>query len=224
MVDKLQLPVVGAPSGLGRREVLQGLLAAGTGLALPAVAEDHPIRGHLSDASRVAAADAGAGAADVKPAFLDAQQLATFTSLAELVVPGSGRAGVAPFVDRLLAVDKAENQTKFVGALGALEAEASARYGHGWSGLTEAQRIELLTAASTAAPARPPRFWRPGQPVIVPEEPPAAPTLRDRFDHLKGWIAGAYYSSEIGVRELGWTGNVFFASFPGCEHPGGHRS
>lgn len=221
MVDKQRLPVVGAAPGLGRREVLQGLLAAGTGLALPAVAEGHPIRGHLADASRVAAADAGA--AEARTVFLDAQQLATFTSLAELVVPGSGKAGVAPFVDRLLAVDKAENQAKFVGALGALEAEAGARYGHPWSGLTAAQRIELLTAASTGEPARPPRSWRPGMPVVVPEGPPVPLTLRDHFDHLKGWIAGAYYSSEIGLRELGWTGNVFFASFPGCEHPGGHR-
>ena len=34
---------------------------------------------------------------------------------------------------------------------------------------------------------------------------------------------GAYYSSEIGMRELGWTENRFFASFPGCTHPGGHE-
>jgi hypothetical protein len=47
-------------------------------------------------------------------------------------------------------------------------------------------------------------------------------TLRDHFDLLKGRIAGAYYSSEIGMRELGWTGNVVHATFPGCDHPGGH--
>ena len=51
---------------------------------------------------------------------------------------------------------------------------------------------------------------------------PVRLTLRDHFDLLKGWIAGAYYSSEIGMRELGWTGNVVFAEFPGCQHPGGH--
>lgn len=224
MGDKKELPVVNvAPSGLGRREVLQGLMATGAaGLAIPAVAEDHPVRHHLADHARVAAADAKASAAAPKPAFLDAHQLATLTSLAEHIVPGSGKAKVAPFVDQLLAVDTQDNQKKFVSALGALEGEAIARFGHPWKALTDTQQVELLTAASTAVPGREPRFWRPGQPAIVPPEPPAAPTLRDRFDHLKGWIVGAYYSSEVGMRELGWTGQSFFASFPGCEHPGGH--
>ena len=55
----------------------------------------------------------------------------------------------------------------------------------------------------------------PGGPIRV--------TLRDHFDNLKGWISGAYYSSEVGMRELGWTGQVMFESFPGCEHPDGHQ-
>jgi hypothetical protein len=40
---------------------------------------------------------------------------------------------------------------------------------------------------------------------------------------LKGWVSGAYYSSEMGMRELGWTEDRVFASFPGCEHPEGHH-
>jgi hypothetical protein len=44
-------------------------------------------------------------------------------------------------------------------------------------------------------------------------------TLRDHFDHLKGWIASAYYSSEIGLKELGYTGQMFFQAFPDCTHP-----
>jgi len=67
--------------------------------------------------------------------------------------------------------------------------------------------VERLAQASTERPA------------VAPQPP----TLRDHFEHLKGWIVGAYYSSEIGMRELGWTGNVFYAGFPGCPHPGGHR-
>lgn len=31
------------------------------------------------------------------------------------------------------------------------------------------------------------------------------------------------YSSEIGMREPGWTDNPFHAEFPGCTHPDGHR-
>jgi gluconate 2-dehydrogenase subunit 3-like protein len=226
MGEKVQLPLAGGPpKGLGRREVLQGLMGvAGASLALPAVAEDHPVRGHLANHERVAGADTRASVPGAKPVFLNAHQMETLTSLAERIVPGSTRARVAPFVDQLLAVDTRDNQRKFVGALGWIDAEAIARYEHPWKALTEAQQVELLAAVSTAEPARPPHFWVHGEAVVVPPPlPDLPPTARDRFDDLKGWIAGAYYSSEIGMRELGWTGQTFFASFPGCEHPGGHR-
>jgi len=210
---------------MGRREVLQGLMgAAGAGLALPAIAQDHPVRDHLARPDRVATADARASVPGAKPVFLDAHQMETLVSLAERIVPGSTRAKVAPFVDQLLAVDTRDNQRRFLSALGWIDGEAQARYNHPWKALIEGQQIELLTAVSTAEPAEPPHFWVHGEAVVVPPPlPKRPPTTRDRFDELKGWIAGAYYSSEIGMRELGWTGQVFFASFPGCEHPDGHR-
>jgi hypothetical protein len=132
---------------------------------------------------------------------------------------------VAPFVDQLLAVDTPDNQRKFLSALGWIDGEAQARYHHSVEGADRRPADELLTAVSTAEPAEPPHFWVRGEAVIVPAASSEAPaTTRDRFDELKGWIAGAYYSSEIGMRELGWTGQAFFSSFPGCEHPGGHRT
>ena len=51
-----------------------------------------------------------------------------------------------------------------------------------------------------------------------PDSGPEVVTLRDHLDHLKGWIAGAYYSSEAGLKELGYTGQMFFTSFPDCTH------
>lgn len=193
---------------MDRREVLQRLMGAvGAGFAFPALPAAHPMRRHLGNHARVAAADAKAGAAAVKPEFLDARQLESLTSVAERILPGSTSARVAPFIDQLLAVDTQENQREFLRALDTLQDEAMARDPRGWSSLSDAQQLETLTAASTAEPAG-------------ADKPP---TLRDRFEHLKGWIVGAYYSSEIGMRELGWTGSVFFESFPGCVHPGGHR-
>jgi gluconate 2-dehydrogenase subunit 3-like protein len=226
MTKRVELPVAGAaPKTLGRREVLGLMGAAGAGLALPAVAQDHPVRDHLAHTDRVAAADTRASAPGAKPVFLDAHQMETLTSLSERIVPGSTRAKVAPFVDQLLAVDTPDNQRKFLSALGWIDAEAAERYKHPWKALTVVQQTELLTAVSSAEPAAPPHFWVRGEAVIVPAPlPKRPPTTRDRFDELKGWIAGAYYSSEIGMRELGWTGQTFFASFPGCEHPDGHRT
>ena len=84
----------------------------------------------------------------------------------------------------------------------------------------------LLTKASTAEPgARPggPGEPRPASAAGAGTPPPEpAITIRDQFDHLKGWISGAYYSSEMGMRELGWNGNVFFEKFTGCQHGGSH--
>jgi hypothetical protein len=84
-----------------------------------------------------------------------------------------------------------------------------------WKQLSEPQQNELLTIASTEKSGTPAEPRGPSTAAHV--------TIRDHFENLKGWIVGAYYSSEIGMRELGWTGNVFFAAFPGCEHPEGHR-
>jgi hypothetical protein len=199
-----------------RRKVLQVLAGgAGAGLAAPAVGAQE----HAHAASPAAAATAAPGASAV---FLDPHQLETLASLAEAIVPGSTAAGVAPFVDRLLAADTAARQRAFLAALGAIQAESAARYGKPWLGLTQAQRTELLTAASTGRPAHAPRFWAPGREVLPPDEPPAPPTLRDRFDLLKERIATAYYSSEAGMKELGWTGEMIHAEPPGCRHPGGH--
>jgi hypothetical protein len=168
----------------GRREVLQRLAATfGAGFVLPVLAEGHPMRGHLADHALVAAADAAGGL----PTFLTAEQLSQLTAIAETIVPGSTKAAVAPFVDRLLAVDTPEHQQRFVAALDALTS------GKDWSALTEPQRVEWLTAAD-------PRH----------------------FQELKGWVVGGYYSSEIGMRELGWTGNMFYGDFPGCTHSNGH--
>ena len=226
MGERVELPVIGAtPKALGRREVLQGLMGvAGAGLALPAVAQDHPVHEHLANAERVATADTRASVPGAKPVFLAAHEMETLTTLAEAIVPGSTRARVAPFIDQLLAVDTRENQRQFVSALGWIDGEATTRFQHPWKGLTPAQQTEVLTAVSTGEVADPPHFWVRGEAVIVPAPlPKRPPTSRDRFDELKGWVAGAYYSSEIGMRELGWTGQTFFPSFPGCEHPGGHR-
>jgi len=210
-----------ADGPIGRRGLLQGLLGGvGAGIALPLHAGAHPIEHHLASAERMEKAAARARAPHGAPEFLDPYTIETVGSMAERIVPGSKAAGVAAFVDSLLAVDKLEHQRRFLNALGAMEGECRSRFGRPWRSLTEAQQTELLTAVSTAAPAE---VNEPGTPVITAEakEDPV-PTLRDHFDHLKKWIAGAFYSSPAGMKELGFTGQQFFASFPGCTHPEGH--
>lgn len=187
---------------VGRRALLQTLVGgAGLGLALPSLGESHPMSEHLHDQAKVTAADTKAKTAAWKPEFLDKHQVETVTILAEQIVPGSTKAKSAQFIDALLAVDTEQRQRRFMQALGAFEGMAIAHAQKPWKSLTEADRTTLLTKASTAEPGI---------------------TIRDQFDHLKGWISGAYYSSEMGMRELGWNGNVFFEKFTGCQHGGSH--
>src|SRR5215204_6009322 len=108
--DVIQV-ATGAPAGIGRRAVLQSLLTGvGASVAVPMVADAHPMQEHLANQKKVAAADKKAAATAYKPAFLDAHQYATLEAISERVVPGSAKARVAAFIDQLLAVDTTKSQ------------------------------------------------------------------------------------------------------------------
>jgi Gluconate 2-dehydrogenase subunit 3 len=197
---------------MGRREMVSRLLGgAGLSYAAPLVAAAHPVRKHLADSATLAQADAKAAEPNWKPLFLDAHQTATFEVLAERIVPGSGEAKVTRFVDLLLSVDTQENQKKFLASLGAFEAESIRRYARPYKELTESQQNELLTVASGSEHGGEGNGDATGLKVD------------GHFQNLKGWVSGAYYSSEHGMRELGWDGQVIFASFPGCQRPEDHK-
>jgi len=205
---------------IGRRAMLQSLLAgAGAGAALPMVADAHPVQHHLQDQKRVATADKKASAPAYKPEFLDAHQYATLQAIAERVVPGSTKARVAPFVDQLLAVDTDDSQRSFLGAMGAFEMQAIEKFSKPWKALTPTEQDELLTAASTAESGLKTVGGDPRGRAGATE---GKATIYDHFINLRGWISGAYYSSEIGMRELGWTGEMFFTELPACTHSDGH--
>jgi hypothetical protein len=225
MITAKHIPLPASRS-LGRREAMQILAGAmGAGIAVPGLAEGHPLHSHLSDQASVAQAEAKAAAAAGKPEFLDEHQLRTLKALAERIVPGASRASTAEFIDQLLAVDTQANQRNFLTALGAFEGRALARARRPWLALTDADQNEILTEASTMPSGVPETEpWTRGKAIRTTSTPAGAPrvTLRDHFDLIKGWVAGGYYSSEIGMRELGWTGNVFHIEFTGCQHPGGH--
>jgi hypothetical protein len=202
-----------AASGrLTRREMVQRLLAgAGAGAAWPLVVASHPIYEHLANGAVFEEAEK-LGAGDWKPVFLNAQQEETLVALAEAIVPGSMKAQVDRFIDLLLSVDTLEHQKNFVDSLAAFETESQKRFGRRFPSLDPSEQNALLTDAST----------RPAKEDLSSGTRKEHPGLREHFEHLKGWISGAYYSSEAGMRELGWTGDYVFASFPGCEHPEGH--
>ncbi len=210
------LPIIQAAAQnrrLTRREMVQRMLAgAGAGAAWPLVAGSHPIHALLANGAVFDEAEKLA-AKDWKPLFLNAQQEETLAALAETIVPGAQKAHADRFIDLLLSVDTAEHQKSFVDSLAAFETESQKRFGKRFPALSGGEQNALLMDAST----------RPAKESATGGDGKKDPGLRGHFENLKGWISGAYYSSEAGMRELGWTEDRVFEKFPGCEHPEGHH-
>ena len=178
----------------GRRAVLQSL-ASGVGVAALA----SPAAAHVHQAATPAAAKpatpAARAAAAPALAFLDKHAFETLTALAEQIVPGARAAKVPEFLDRLLAVESQQTQKRVVSALGAFEREARQAHGRTWKALSAADANALLTKISTA---------------------PADEAIRGAFETIKSAVAETYFSSQAGMKELGWKGGVMFATPAGC--------
>jgi len=159
------------------------------------------------------------------PRFLSAHQFATLDALAERIVPGSRAAGVSAFVDGQLALEGADRQQKFLAALSHFESLAIDGKGHPFLALDSPAQDAILEAASTMEAGVPEddRNW--GWFQVPGTKAPGPPkySSRDHFEEIKTRVSGAYYSSETGMRELGFTGRTFFEGFPGCTHPDGHE-
>lgn len=182
---------------MSRRELARTLLSGvAAGLLPAALSPLHPVYQHLLDGSLLDSTDAALASRSARPVFLSASQLASLDKLSDAIVPGSGKALSAQFIDLLLSVDSAEHQQAFVGSLNVLNAAAQTRYRKDAASLSKTELSGLLQSVSVADSDE-----------------------RRAFENLKGWTVGAYYSSEIGMRELGWTRNRVFPTFPVC-HPG----
>ena len=213
-----------SPARLTRREMMQRALGV-LGTILPAsLAGAHPMARHLLDPTLLLAAGEKAESEDWKPEVFDANQNNALIAIAERVVPGSTKAQVNRVIDLLLGVETAENRQNFLSALATLNEESTRRFGRPAFALEAAQIDQLLSACSELKPQHPAEHddeaasWKTNQ--TLPAK--GAPNLRDHFENLKGWIVATYYSSEDGMRELGWTDEFFFEGPAGCAHPEGH--
>ncbi len=194
-----------ANSGFSRRQWVRRMLAGTTATAAtlaagPAIwgeAGGHPMSAHLGNDALMDHAEAAAAAPAWAPLFLDAHQSSTLEALAERMVPGSTAAQVNRFIDLLLSVDELKNQRSFVDSLSTFEGLSLRHYGKPFVRASATEQDSLLASAAS----------------------PTAADLFPHFQNLKTWIAGAYYTSEVGMKELGWTGDVFFNGLPGCQAP-----
>jgi len=186
--------------GISRREAMQKLMSAiAAGAVAPAIAGAHPIelyRRLTEDGAGVGSGEGALGAADWKPIFLNAKQDEVLAAVSETMIPGSNGAQVDRFIDLLLSVDSAERQKGFLSSLGAADEVARGEFQHAFVELNAGDREKALTSLSQRH--------------------------KEAFENLKEWIVGAYYSSEQGMKELGWDGNFAFEKYPTCEAVEGH--
>lgn len=221
--------------GLTRRKMMRTLLAgAGAGVALPAIASNSSTRHSAAGAAMPTQSPGKSPAAPWRPLFLDEHQNATLVALSELIAPGSRKAEVNRFIDLLLSVlpsDAAQSfatgnsvpqgstfvpapaRQRLFDALGAFDAEARKRYGVTFKALSETRQMAILSDASQPPP-------EPKASQAEPEDSASAEKTGALYHHyldLKNWVIGGYYSTEAGIRGIGWTGNVYFPTYPGCK-------
>jgi len=153
-----------------------------------------------------------------KPLFLDEHQNETLIVLSDLMIPatdtpGAKEALVNRYIDLVLAAEKPETQRAFLNSLGYLDGESMRRFKAAFRYLNREDQDNLLNGMAYAVNES---RWT--------GEADAKPNVgRVHFEALKGRIMTAYYSSQIGEKELGWDGAFAHGPFEGCDHPEGNH-
>jgi len=188
---------------VSRRDVLKsltmGVMAGSVLRVIPAQAAEYAH--HLVDAEK-AAAPGGS----YTPKFFRPQQYKTLQALCQAIIPPEGdtggavEAGTPEFID-LLTSENSDYQLKLGGGLMWLDATCADRYGKPYLGCATPQQKEILDAIAYRANAlKDPSL---GQGVAF-------------FAFLRNLTADGFFTSEIGIKYLGYIGNKYMADFPGC--------
>jgi gluconate 2-dehydrogenase gamma chain len=147
-----------------------------------------------------------APAGKYRPKFFPAHQYATLAALCDAILPaddhsgGAVQAGAPEFIDLLTSENK-DYQLALGGGLMWLDGFCGDRYGHPYLSCSAPQQKETLDLIA----------YRKN-------------TLTDAglsqgaefFAFLRRLTTDAFYSSEIGMKDLEYMGNTFVKEFPGC--------
>jgi len=208
-----------------RRELLRASVVTGAAAALSASLsatqkqEQKPAEpNELTAAQRGIDASKDLSAPGWKPFFLDEHQNETLIILSDLIIPATDTPGakdalVNRYIDLVLAADNRDNQRAFLNSLAYLDGESIRRYKTAFRYLSREDHDDLLHSLAYSKAAS---SWT--------GEAAGPDTGHDHFENLKQRIVFAYYSSEIGGKELGWDGNVMHGVYQGCDHEeGSHK-
>jgi len=190
-----------AGQGLQRREILRIMGIAGVaahfhGFATWAFAHAHPALGPEQIKP-----------AQYKPQFFSDHEYGTVERLTELIIPSDGtpgarEAGVAEFVDFMVAHDRSQ-QYKLRTGLTWLNGHAERTLGSPFLALAGEQQIALLEPLAYKTK------YRGGE-----------EDGRTFFHAIRELTVMGFYSSEIGYKELDNPALRFYAESPACPHTG----
>lgn len=208
---------------MNRRDMLRASVLTGAAAALtPALAAAQssippPPASELTPAQRGVDASGEFNVPDWKPLFLDDHQNETLILLSDLMIPATDTPGAKEalanrYIDLVLSAETPENQRAFLNSLSYLDGESMRRFKAAFRYLSRDDQDDLLHGLAYPTNAS---GWT-GE--------PAGPDVgHGHFEALKGRIMIAYYSSQIGAKELGWDGAFAHGPYQGCEHPEGNH-
>jgi gluconate 2-dehydrogenase gamma chain len=128
--------------------------------------------------------------------FFDAHEMATITLLADIIIPKDAKsgsasdAGVPAFIE-FIVKDMPYHKVPMRGGLRWLDMQCLNRYGKTFVDATHDQQIEMVTA------------------IAYPKK--AKPEMQQGvsfFNRMRDLTASGFFSSKIGIDDLGYVGNV----------------
>lgn len=192
-----------ATKSVSRRDILKsltmGVVASSVLRVIPAEAAEYA---HHMIASEKNTSPAGSYTAK----FFPPQQYKTLQSLCQTIIPadaesgGAIEAGAPEFID-LLTSENPNYQLKLGGGLMWLDGVCADRYGKTYLDCTPGQQKEILDAIAYAKNA---------------EKDPSLSQGVEFFAFLREMTADGFFTSQIGIKYLGYIGNTYMLSFNGC--------
>jgi hypothetical protein len=186
--------------GISRRDAVSLLAALPVAALLKLSGAEHDrVWRHVENALR--ASEAGTPLA---PKFFTPAEFRTVRLLADMIIPrdeqsgSASDAGVPEFIDFTVS-DRAYYQKPIRDGLVWLDAQASSRSGKPFVDATQSQREAILN--DIAWPARAPASMADGVRF---------------FNSFRDLTASGFWSSEIGVKDLRYMGNVYVMDWKGC--------
>ena len=196
---------MGDGANRGRRKAVKAMAAGAACLPLLPVlrgfARGHAGHNHTGQAPGVEQKPA----ADFQPAFFNAHEFAIVSAVCERITPsdetpGAREARVSEFVD-LMVSHTPKLHDVYRKGLAWLDQEAQKRHQLPFVKLPAAQQDAVLRLLAE-----------------VEEPSPPHKVAVQFFRSVRKLTIDGFYTSKIGLRELGYVGNSYFLEYKGCTH------